>query len=221
MADSDPVAAKSGFLKMYMSSHPDTLVAYAKWFGKVEGAITGAEMSAIDCNSMTLTCAMKGGEKRVVRVPIEPPLKGYDDVKPRLLEMKAFAQEGLGMIKAPQITTFKLPRQSYSSAAICSFAYYLFFFGVSSWGSASPLAGPAKFIVSFTGTGLWTFSVWFIGITHPLEALYAAYLSRQYSTGLVLGSLYTVSTLIAGFPVWKSMRKDVQAKRIESVMKVQ
>jgi len=44
----DPVAEKSGFLKMYMSNHPDTLVAYAKWFGKVKETITSAEMSAID-----------------------------------------------------------------------------------------------------------------------------------------------------------------------------
>ena len=45
---SDPVAEKSGFLRMYMSNHPDTLVAYAKWFGKVKEVITSAEMSAID-----------------------------------------------------------------------------------------------------------------------------------------------------------------------------
>ena len=45
---SDPVAEKSAFLRMYMSNHPDTLVAYAKWFGKVKEVITSAEMSAID-----------------------------------------------------------------------------------------------------------------------------------------------------------------------------
>ena len=45
----DPVAEKSSFLRMYMSSHPDTLIAYAKWFGKVNEVITSAEMSAIDC----------------------------------------------------------------------------------------------------------------------------------------------------------------------------
>lgn len=44
----DPVADKSGFLKMYMSNHPDTLVAYAKWYGKVVEPLTSAEMSAID-----------------------------------------------------------------------------------------------------------------------------------------------------------------------------
>ena len=48
---------------------------------------------------MTLTCTMKGGSKRDVRVPIVPPLSGYEDVKPRLLEMKALAQEGLGMVR--------------------------------------------------------------------------------------------------------------------------
>lgn len=49
--------------------------------------------------SMTLTLTIKGQkEKKVVRVAIEPPLKGYDDVKPRLLAMKAEAQEGLGMV---------------------------------------------------------------------------------------------------------------------------
>lgn len=55
---SDPVADKSGFLRMYMTNHPDTLVAYAKWYGKVKEVITGAEMSAIDskvCISATLT----------------------------------------------------------------------------------------------------------------------------------------------------------------------
>jgi hypothetical protein len=46
----DPVAQKSLFLKTYMSNHPDTLVAYAKYFGKVTASISTAEMSAIDSN---------------------------------------------------------------------------------------------------------------------------------------------------------------------------
>jgi DnaJ-domain-containing protein 1 len=45
----DPVAEKSTFLRMYMSNHPDTLVAYAKWFGKVKEGVKSAEMSYIDC----------------------------------------------------------------------------------------------------------------------------------------------------------------------------
>lgn len=50
---------------------------------------------------MTLTCTLKGGAKKEVYIPIEPPLRGYEDVKPRLLEMKALAQEGLGMVRTP------------------------------------------------------------------------------------------------------------------------
>ena len=44
---SDPVAEKSTFLCMYMSNHPDTLVAYAKWFGKVNEPIASAKMTGI------------------------------------------------------------------------------------------------------------------------------------------------------------------------------
>ena len=43
----DPVAEKSAFLCMYMSNHPDTLVAYAKWYGKVKEPIAGAKMTGI------------------------------------------------------------------------------------------------------------------------------------------------------------------------------
>ena len=53
----DPVAEKSGFLRMYMSNHPDTLVAYAKWFGKVQDPIKSAEMAAIDSKVRVLNYA--------------------------------------------------------------------------------------------------------------------------------------------------------------------
>ena len=113
---SDPVASKSTFLCMYMKNHPDTLVAYVKYFGKVRGKVTTARMTAIDtkvrvpvilrrgreghtsCQGMSLAYQLKTGENGQVHVPFNPPLAGYDDVKPRLLSMKADAQEGLGMV---------------------------------------------------------------------------------------------------------------------------
>ena len=52
---------------------------------------------------MTLICTLNDSTKKTVVVPLEPPLRGYEDVKPRLLEMKAFAQEGLGMVCFPLI----------------------------------------------------------------------------------------------------------------------
>jgi hypothetical protein len=44
----DPVASKSAFLCMYMKNHPDTIVAYVKYFGKVAGNVVTAEMKSID-----------------------------------------------------------------------------------------------------------------------------------------------------------------------------
>ena len=45
----DPVAAKSSFLCMYMSSHKDTLASYVIYHGKVANIkITNAEMTRID-----------------------------------------------------------------------------------------------------------------------------------------------------------------------------
>ena len=55
----DPVAEKSGFLKMYMSNHPDTLVAYAMWFGKVTERVTSAEMTAIDTKVRSVTIVVR------------------------------------------------------------------------------------------------------------------------------------------------------------------
>ncbi|KAF9483711.1 hypothetical protein BDN70DRAFT_873565 [Pholiota conissans] len=214
----DPVAEKSGFLKMYMSNHPDTLVAYAKWFGRVQEAITSAEMSAIDCNSMTLACTLKNGTKKDVRVPIEPPLSGYDDVKPRLLEMKAFAQEGLGMIKAPKISTFEFPRDAWVSGIPIGFIYFIYLFQGS---SAIGLGTVANTIVSYTGMTFFTYAFWSLFILHSLEALYTASLCRKHSTGFMLGTKYVLATVLSGFPIWTNLRKKIQAARIDSVMKIQ
>lgn len=52
----DPVADRSGFLCTYMSSHPDTLVAYAKHFGQVEGHLLSAKMLSIDSKVTRTIC---------------------------------------------------------------------------------------------------------------------------------------------------------------------
>jgi len=214
----DPVAEKSGFLRMYMSNHPDTLVAYAKWYGKVKEAITGAEMTAIDTKSMTLTCTLKNGSKKEVYIPIDPPLRGYEDVKPRLLEMKALAQEGLGMIKAPHITTFPLTRDITVAASIMLLLAY---FAYSPIGSSSPAFYIANIAQQVSGIGIFKTLSNIIFSVHALESLYTFHLCRKHHTGLGLGTLYVASTLLCGFPVWKNMRKNIQAARIDSVMKVE
>ena len=51
---------------------------------------------------MTLTYQTKGStETKEVRVEFDPPLLGYEEVKPRLMNMKGEAEEALGMVRPP------------------------------------------------------------------------------------------------------------------------
>ncbi|XP_006456594.1 hypothetical protein AGABI2DRAFT_195662 [Agaricus bisporus var. bisporus H97] len=214
---SDPVAEKSGFLRMYMSGHPDTLVAYAKWYGKVQEAITSAEMIAIDTKSMTLSCVLKTGGKKDVYVSIDPPLRGYEDVKPRLIEMKAIAQEGLGMVKAPRISTFEFtPEMLIATVTVSLLSYFAY-----APQGTSPLFYPAYFVRRITGHTILKFIANSMFFFHGLECLYTLHLCRKHFTGFALGMLYGGATLLFGFPVWKSLRKRIQDARIDSVMKGQ
>ncbi|KAG1836047.1 hypothetical protein DFJ58DRAFT_670038 [Suillus subalutaceus] len=85
----DLVAYKSGFLCMYMKKHPDTLVAYVNFFGQVEGILLIAEMSSIDSKGMTLMYKLKSGQLNMTQISFDPPLLGYEEVKLRLLGIKA------------------------------------------------------------------------------------------------------------------------------------
>lgn len=49
---------------------------------------------------MDLTYTTKAGATKNVRVVFDPPLAGYEEVKPRLMNMKADAEENLGMVRA-------------------------------------------------------------------------------------------------------------------------
>ncbi|KAL0948280.1 hypothetical protein HGRIS_010873 [Hohenbuehelia grisea] len=216
---SDPVAEKSGFLRLYMSGHPDTLVAYSKWYGKVTESITSAELTSIDSRSMTLTCSMKGKTVRVINVRFDPPLASYQDVKPRLLEMKAIAQEGLGMLKTPELKSFYFPRPILKTLAPFVIIPYLTFFPRY---SSSPIFEPGRLLFSFVGGDLPMMVLFnFANVTHIAECFYTFHLCRKYRTGFFLGSAYVFLTLLFGFPVWKEMQRQVQMMRIESVMKVE
>lgn len=54
---------------------------------------------------MSLSYSLKSGGVGSVHVKFDPPLAGYDDVKPRLLAMKADAQEALGMVRSYLISS--------------------------------------------------------------------------------------------------------------------
>jgi len=56
---------------------------------------------------------------KVVRVAFNPPLAGYEEVKPRLLGMKADADEALGTVRDPFA-----PPDAYLTTYICLGPYY-------------------------------------------------------------------------------------------------
>ena len=219
---SDPVAEKSAFLCMYMTSHPETLIAWARWYGKVKENIASAQMTGIDSKSMTLNCTLQNGDKKTVSIPISPPLKGYEDVKDRLLEMKALAQEGLGMIQPPRVPSFKMPVKAWPSAIILPLLIYLTW---SPMNSASAIFYPAQLVYGFFGGGsAYHYVAWgtyYLLWVHALECVYTASLCWKHRTGLVAGVLYVLATELSGFVVWKDLRKRIQAARIDAVMKIQ
>jgi hypothetical protein len=48
---------------------------------------------------MNLSYTVKGSnDKKEVIIPFDPPLTGYEEVKPRLLQMKVDAEVALGMV---------------------------------------------------------------------------------------------------------------------------
>ncbi|THV00803.1 hypothetical protein K435DRAFT_750719 [Dendrothele bispora CBS 962.96] len=213
----DPVAEKSSFLCMYMSSHPDTLVAYAKWYGKVQEPISSADMTGIDTKGMNLRCTLRSGQKKEVRVPIEPPLKGYDDVKPRLLEMKALAQEGLGMIKSPVLNELEIPAAAWAIVLLVAVLCYLTFFPRD---SDHPAWIPAKLWHGIAGDSA-KYALMFLAFCHFFEMMYTAYLCYSYKTGIVHGLIYVAMTATSGLYIWRDLRRRAQTARINSVMKIE
>ncbi|THH12472.1 hypothetical protein EW146_g7658 [Bondarzewia mesenterica] len=204
-----------------MSGHPDTLVSYAKYYGKIEEHITSAKMESIDSKGMKLSYQTKANpsSRQSVHVPFDPPLLGYEEVKPRLLAMKADADEALGTAKAPPITSFRLPLRTYETFSLISLLVY------TTWapeGDASSFWSFAHFLRSMVGgqktlTGIWIF----LGIAHTGEGLYAAYLTRKHQMPLLTAISYITAAAMFGYPVLLDLRARIQTARIESIMKGQ
>jgi hypothetical protein len=50
---------------------------------------------------MNLSYTAGGNEQKSTRITFDPPLLGYEEVKPRLMNMKVDAEEALGMVNLP------------------------------------------------------------------------------------------------------------------------
>ncbi|KAI9060829.1 hypothetical protein FKP32DRAFT_1595163 [Trametes sanguinea] len=215
----DPVAEKSGFLCMYMSNHPDTLVSYVRYWGKVTEHVTSAKMTSIDTKGMNLTYQTKGGASKDVRITFDPPLSGYEEVKPRLLSMKADAEEELGMVPAPQITSFRYTPKMLQTGVLLLLLVYTTFAPAPGSPNDSALFAPAHYILALVPSWMVKFSWGLVVVMHGLESFYTLYLCKKHRTPFLVGLQYWIATLTLGFPAWVDLRRQVQAARIESIMK--
>ncbi|KAI1793650.1 hypothetical protein LXA43DRAFT_999813 [Ganoderma leucocontextum] len=218
----DPVAEKSGFLCMYMSNHPDTLVSYVRYWGKVKEQVSTAKLVSIDTKGMNLTYQPKGSAaSKEVRVEFDPPLAGYEEVKPRLMEMKAVAEEQLGMVKAPQVTSFQFHRHMFTTLAAVCFLVYSTYAPSMKHTEYAHLFAPGNTVLSFLPPWMVQFSWGLVLFFHSLESLYVATLCKKHHTGLVVGLQYWLSALLVGFPTILVLRKQIQEARIASILKGQ
>lgn len=173
---------------------------------------------------MDLTYTTKsGGSKKAIRVPFNPPLAGYEDVKGRLLQMKVDAEEALGMVRPPPLPSLPL----YLSVCLIQAknpTIDSFIFPASAWkttlliiallyttyapGPESALYNPACLtavlvrgaLPAWGLTGIWVFLVAF----HAVECIYTYSLCKRHQTPLVP----TVS-LLYSLRVWRGECIDV------------
>ncbi|KAI0370804.1 hypothetical protein BV20DRAFT_966331 [Pilatotrama ljubarskyi] len=168
---------------------------------------------------MNLTYQTKGGATKQIRITFDPPLSGYEEVKPRLLSMKADAEEELGMMPAPQITSFRFHTKMLYTATLMAFLIYTTYAPAPDSPSYSPVFAPANTLRSIVPSWALTVSWSMVIVLHGLESLYTLHLCRKHRTGFLVGLQYWLATLALGSPVFIDMRHQVQQARIESIMK--
>ncbi len=159
---------------------------------------------------MTLTyttSASKDAKKKSVRVEFNPPLSGYDEVKPRLLNMKVDAEEALGMVsktphippshsphlsfppqaKAPQLSTFHITNRVFETGVMIAALLYSTFSPPPTSPSYHPIFTVATWIQNAFPHGFikacWIFMV----TVHVLETFYTISLCRKHRTPFLVG----------------------------------
>ena len=156
---------------------------------------------------MDLEYKIKGstGKPQVVRVEFDPQLLSYDEVKPRLLSMKADADEALGtvrpflrphppppshhiksstnqpthQVKAPQIAHFEVPFQIWTTASLLLFLTYTTLVPQHSTCNFWWLARVLRYdtFPDAVFPAVWAF----VCIVHVAEGAYAATLARKHN----------------------------------------
>ncbi|KAI0919536.1 hypothetical protein AcV5_001577 [Taiwanofungus camphoratus] len=162
-----------------------------------------------------------GNAKKQLRVEFDPPLAGYEEVKPRLLSMKVDAEEALGMAPAPQITSFEVPANAYIllTGTMILLLIYVTFAPAPTSPTYSPLFKAGYTLRSSLPPWAVPASWYGGGFIHILEALYAYTMCKKHRTGLWTGVQYVLGTLFLGFPILIELRRQRHNARIDSILK--
>ncbi|KAJ1303861.1 hypothetical protein OPQ81_008280 [Rhizoctonia solani] len=208
----DVIGSRSGFLCQYMSHHQDTLVAYVKHFGKIDGDVASARMTTIDSKSMAIEYVVDGKTQQA-NIVFDPPIELYDEVKPRLMAMREEALEGVGMIKHPVVSVYQLPSWKLGGP-IMSLMLALTY---TTFASEPSVGSRIRALVGGPSVIKW---IWgFTFVAHAGESVYMAGLCKRHKTGLGLGALWVFSVFLIGFPSVVQFRRIVQQERIASIRK--
>ncbi|KAG8937685.1 hypothetical protein FRC03_007925 [Tulasnella sp. 419] len=125
--------------------------------------------------------------------------------------MKVDAEVELGVAKNPVIRNFVFPwRLILLGSGIPQFLLIFITFSSSTYANMARAHIPPSWII---------FSWEIVVVLHSLEAIYTAILCKTYKTGLHYGSLWTLTTLLFGYPSWIQLKKLVQQARIDSIIK--
>ncbi|CEL53037.1 hypothetical protein RSOLAG1IB_06105 [Rhizoctonia solani AG-1 IB] len=195
-----------------MSHHQDTLVAYVKYFAKVDEDVGSARMTAIDSKSMTIEY-VSSGKTQQTSIIFDPPIEVYDEVKPRLIAMREEALEGVGMVNRPVISVYQVPPLKLA-AITSSLMLALIYTTLAGEGS---LGSQLRTLVGGPPAMKWIWGL--TGLIHSAEGLYMTSLCKRHKTGIRVGALWVLSAVSIGFPFIVQFRKIVQQERIASIRK--
>lgn len=154
---------------------------------------------------MDLTYTTKSGSsKKEIRVPFNPPLAGYDEVKGRLLQMKVDAEDALGMVrlsllalhllrlrmsgrqaKHPVIDDFIFPSDAWKTGILIAALAYTTFAPVPNSAVSNLVFLPAMLIRDALPTWVLTGCWMFLAVCHTSECFYTYSLCRRHQMPFV------------------------------------
>ncbi|CAG8634801.1 13735_t:CDS:2, partial [Racocetra persica] len=95
----------------YMNTHPETILTYAKYFGKVQNAVS-ARMTDMDSDGFVVLAKESDGTENEVHIRFKNQLKSYEQVRPVLTEMAKEAEEALSL---PSTTPPPMPSSNFTN----------------------------------------------------------------------------------------------------------